>query len=291
MTHVPKLNSARALLYERSTEYVSPLATPNMVTFAGDWHGEAWAADKTIAWAAYQGSQVILHTGDFGVWSGSGGQFFLKAVSAALVRHNLSLIFVDGNHEDFDLLYEYPINEFGLRPILPRLYHAPRGFRWKWNDVRFLALGGATSLDKPHRMLGVSWWPQEELTYSDCTKAIDGGEADVMITHDCPAGVSIPGIPDEPTHSELFSYDEIVRAHSHRRTLRAVVDEVQPTHLYHGHFHRKYVQEVRFGDGPMTRVTGLDCNNDIAHSYVSIPLWELASEVLERRAAEPVLEG
>ena len=75
----------------------------------------------------------------------------------------------------------------------------------------------------------------------------------MMLTHDAPTGVDVPGLPPAST----WEPEEIDRADRHRRLLREVVDAVQPERLVHGHFHSRYDAELRLGSGQAVAVTGL----------------------------------
>lgn len=67
----------------------------------------------------------------------------------------------------------------------PSIRHAPRGHRWTWAGLRFLALGD----DRAYRVLGVSWWPEEASEAADVARCLEGGPVDVMICHEAPAGL------------------------------------------------------------------------------------------------------
>lgn len=244
-----------------------PLETPDRIAVAGDWHMNTEYAEAAIKYAIDGGADVILHAGDFG-WMFE--RSFLRHVCAALAVDDTRLLFVDGNHEHHDRLAGWPVADNGLRQVYNRIFHLPRGFRWTWDEVRFLALGGAHSVDRDRRLAYLSWWPQETLSAGDVVRSLRDGLADVMLTHDCPAGVDIPGL-----QPELFSKAEILRAEAHRRLLRNVVDEVQPLRIFHGHYHVSYQQTVDLGWGPL-RVTGLDCNGaELADNVHLIDLDDL----------------
>jgi Calcineurin-like phosphoesterase len=148
---------------------------PGRVGIAGDWHGNAAWAVRTIrkisALLPRHGPRIILHLGDFGIWPGPDGRDYLARLDAALAAASAGLCFVDGNHEDFTQLA-------GLRP-------GPDG---REQVTSRLALGGAVSLDRAVRTAGVNWWPEEEITWRQAGSVIDAGPADVMVTHECPAG-------------------------------------------------------------------------------------------------------
>ena len=248
-----------------------PLATPARVAFAGDWHANTRWGIAAIQHAADRGAEVIIQLGDFGYEFRAA---FLDGLERALTRTGLCLLFVDGNHEAFPTLLRYPVRDNGLRQLTDRVWHLPRGFRWIWGGVRWLALGGAHSVDRPWREPGVSWWPEETLTDADLARASAGGPADVMVSHDCPAGVSIPGLADS---AHLWPAEELMASDDHRARMRTVVDAAQPTAIWHGHFHRRYTTSAELGYGPVT-VHGLDCDGSAMEANIAIlPLHEIAA--------------
>lgn len=243
---------------------MEPLATPGRIAFAGDWHANPGWARKAIAYAHGEDADVILHLGDFGYHFFPN---FLDPVTELLQEFQLPLLFVDGNHENFDTLYQYPVDEqTGLRQLTDWIWHLPRGFRWSWDGVRFLALGGAHSIDRKMRTPGQSWWFQETITDADVDVAVSGGETDVLISHDCPTGVTIPGIAEGEWRWDL---QELTSSKVHQLQLRRVVDAVQPLFIWHGHFHVDYRLNVDFGYGKV-RVAGLDCDEGTRQKNIEV---------------------
>lgn len=224
------------------------------VAFAGDWHGDTRYATRAIHWAGKQGAQVVLHTGDFGYNFTPG---FLGELDQAASRAGVLVTFVDGNHENFDWLLAQPTSDDGVRRLTERVWHLPRGLRWSWSGLTFLALGGATSLDASWRVPGAEWWPQETIKPGDLSRAVKGGAVDVMVTHDCPEGVQVPGISGNP-HG--FPRTALDLAAVHRQVLGKVVQQVRPRWLWHGHYHLNYAAELTYPDGSACRVRGLDMN-------------------------------
>lgn len=249
------------------------------VAFAGDWHANyAWAR-SAIYHAAEQGAETIVHVGDYGY---DFRRTYIDAVEAVLERTGLTLQFVDGNHENFTWLYEIPIGDDGRRQISARVHHLPRGYRWEWDGVRFLALGGAFSVDRRWRTLGDSWWAEEMITDADVEHAIAGGFTDVLVSHDCPTGVWIPGL-ERGAH--YFPADAIAQATEHRKQLRKVVDATQPVAVWHGHYHIPYFQVVDLGYGPVD-VTGLDMDGtEFATNIQVIDTADLKLALAQRTAA------
>jgi len=242
---------------------VDPLATPARIAFAGDWHANVRWGVAAIGYAADNGADVIVHLGDFGYDFRAA---YVSRLDRELARTGQRLLFVDGNHEDFPALLRYPIRGNGLRQLTGRIWHLPRGCRWVWGGVRWLALGGAHSVDRPWREPGVSWWREETVTEAEIDRAVAGGPADVMVAHDCPAGVEIPGLAET---AHMWPAEEIVAAEAHRRRLRSVVDLVRPSTVWHGHFHRRYSATTNLGYGPVS-VHGLDCDESTLDSNVTV---------------------
>jgi len=250
----------------------SPLETPSRIALAGDWHAnDRWAA-CAIDYAKDEGADVIIHVGDFAY---DYSRKFLMTVDRALADYGIPLLFVEGNHDDPGAL-RGPLGPDGLRQLAPHIWHIPRGFRWQWGDVTFLGCGGAHSVDRQRRTPGVSWWPEEAITDEDVRRCVDGGPVDVLISHDCPTGVTIPGI-DDASSPPYWPALEILRATEHRAVLRQIVDGCQPRTIVHGHYHRFYETVAELGYGAV-RVMGLDCDGgDFAANVQVVDLKDLAA--------------
>lgn len=260
----------------------SLLSPPARIAIAGDWHADTAYAVAAIEHAAKRDATVLIHLGDFGY---NFTDDYLDSLDQALDHCGLVLGFVDGNHENFDTLSAWPVDDDGLRRLRDRIVHLPRGFRWQWGTTRCLALGGAYSLDRVLRTPGHSWWEEEWLTCQQAHDAAAGGPADVMFCHDCPAGVTVPGAARDRLG---FPAKELRRAELYRVRLRSVVDAVRPGRLWHGHFHRRY-QAVLQGQGYRTVVDGLGKNIEpIDNNMVVVNLAELGVHRLSRpQAASP----
>ena len=246
-------------------------ATPGTVAIAGDWHGNLrWALDR-IDDAHAAGATTIVHLGDFGYWVlDPATRKYLFRVEMRLAELNVQLLFVDGNHEDHDRLNAVPIDSTsGLRPVSDHIAHLPRGHRWTWTDLNgrawtWLALGGAVSVDRHHRKIRKSWWPREVLTEADVTSASSGGVVDVVVSHDAPSRVIIPNI----NRKVGWPADVMVDAESNRQLLLSACEVLRPRHLWHGHYHCRYDDDLYLGhpderpdwDG-VCHVHGLDCDN------------------------------
>jgi hypothetical protein len=205
-----------------------------------------------------------------------------------------SLWFIDGNHEDFSQLAELAeVAELasgavpgGRVPVRPNISHLPRGHRWQWHGHTWLVCGGGVSLDKAGRTEGINWWPQEEITSGQEAAMIAGGHADVMLCHDCPAGVD----HDFPRPPSWWAAADLARNAAHRERLQRIVAAVRPAHLVHGHLHRAYQRSCAFGYGPV-QVTGLAADGSLRNFAVldvASVTWKLRRrgllDVLARQA-------
>lgn len=201
----------------------------------GDTHANSKWFQRVCEIAHENGIHQILQLGDFGYWPHkSFGQRFLISVEKSLKLYDLTLLWIDGNHENHDWLQQLKRGDDGFarvfvphRAATERVLHAPRGTRWEWDGVTFLALGGAYSIDKNGRTPHESWWSQELITEAEIHRAMEGGKVDVLVSHDAPLGVE-----------NLFGGKDLFpESASNRLAVRAVMDHVQPKLVVHGHYH------------------------------------------------------
>lgn len=246
---------------------------PDRIAFAGDWHADGQWAQHMIRIAAENDCQAIIHTGDFGFRF---GRNFVHAVRHALTDTGVHLYFVRGNHDDPDHLARWPIDDDGFGTPLyggtgaEYLHYIPQGHRWSWWNLTFMGLGGAHSVDRPWRTPYVDWWPGEWISSRDVDYAMRDGKVDIMITHDLPGDARLPN----DRKSTYWPPTELAAAEQHRQILQAVVDQVQPELLVHGHFHQRYEQQV----GGL-HIVGLDMNG----SAPNLNLYIIGPDLIERR--------
>lgn len=248
---------------------------PERIVVAGDWHGNnLWAYDvvrKAAEVLKDEPYPLILHLGDFGVWGGPSGEKYRKGVSYMLTKKNAVLFFIDGNHENFNILdkraLKYTVPDLGDNiwdgavQVRENLFHLPRGSRWIWHDRKWLGCGGAVSIDKKWRVLNKSWWTQETITPEQAEFVKAGGKCDVMITHDCPSMVFL-NLP-----VGMFPHKETAEADAHRVLLQGIVNEVQPEYLMHGHMHRQFTKFIT-KNWAKVRVDGLDMDGEPGNWFV-----------------------
>ncbi len=134
-----------------------------------------------------------------------------------LEERPFSTLFVDGNHENFDRLYGYPVKEWHggkIHEIRPSVYHLMRGQVFEIDGKTIFTFGGAASHDIdggilepddpdfkskkhhldydwiPYRVNHLSWWKEELPTEAEMEEgrenlAKHNNEVDFIITHCC----------------------------------------------------------------------------------------------------------
>lgn len=250
---------------------------PGKIAFAGDWHMDERWATKAIRFAHKMGCDVILHVGDFGY---TFDRRYTGSLNNTLDQYGMDLYFIDGNHEDHTFLAGLKKNADGTGHVEKRIHHLPRGYRWMWDKVRFLAMGGAVSVDKNMRVPMHSWWPGEEPTSQQVAGAMLGGIADVIISHDAPAGHMVPGIDDHEW--SVFPEDLLRAANQNRELLARLYEPVKPDVWVHGHFHVRYSHRT-----PTCRIEGLDRDNSEMRLNVIVhTLDELRATALIEKGSE-----
>ncbi|WP_403025216.1 metallophosphoesterase [Salinibacterium sp. GXW1014] len=265
----------------------SAIRGARLIGFIGDVHGDMQhlLAAMNIMWN--HGVQVLVVLGDFGmVWPGRNWSAELDKINRRLSVRGQTLYFIDGNHEDFDALYKFPLGDDGLRTLRQKVIHIPRGTRMTLSSGRTLAaLGGANSIDADSRIAGRSWWPQESITDDDLA-SLGADPADVMIGHDAP--LDLPALDRHLAATEhLWSESGLVYADAGRRVFHRGFTQVRP-HLYlGGHYHLHVDQTVDFlagEDRSRCRTVILDMNRGgDAVSFAIMDVEGLSLEYLTRR--------
>jgi Calcineurin-like phosphoesterase len=230
---------------------------PDRVIVAGDWHGHTNWAKNIVDEAARVECDTIVHLGDFGYWAHTeNGRRYLKRLSKHAVEREVTLFFVDGNHENHEMLHHGSPDQ--LEQIRTNIYHIPRGFRWTWHDRAWIGIGGAVSVDQNIRVQGRDWWPQEELTAFEFRRILNSGPADVVVAHDCP--IEVPLTLPETT---VYHPDLIEKARKYQENMSHLAEFLYPKYWFHGHYHdyRGSAQEFMVqlpGVNGRTRVTGFE---------------------------------
>ena len=197
----------------------------SMKIFAtGDTHGnfERFRPEYFPEGLELTKEDVVLQLGDFGgVWFGDERD---DESLDWLEGLPFTVAFVSGNHENYDALVKYPIENWHggrVRPIRPHVLHLMRGQVFELAGRTFFTMGGAASHDiedgilslddpgferkyltlkqKEHtrfRIEHLSWWREElpsEEEYAEARKNLDayGWAVDYILTHCAPTGIAL----------------------------------------------------------------------------------------------------
>lgn len=204
---------------------------------------------KSVSVEDYDGSVWCLQVANGRFFVERNGKIYLTGNCHPDIQHRLN-----GSREAQPLYKKYP-----------RIIHLPRGYRWEMWDKTWMAVGGAYSVDSHLRKPGKSWWPEEVLSDEDVEYASRPGGVDVMLSHDCPWGVDIPGL--DPL---AWPKHQLDKAHDHQRLLREVVDVTRPSFIVHGHMHVSYWGGLEYSDGKRATVRGLDCDGSHQRAHTLI---------------------
>jgi len=211
------------------------------IGFLGDTHGDPAWVSKGLIQANSDGCDHVVQVGDFGIWPGDNGRTFENKVADLVETNKMPLYIVPGNHDCYDIIELLPVDpETGWLMWRPNVWVAPRGLVWTWGGVRFGALGGAVSVDSDRRVEGVSWWPQEAITYGQVQHLLDNAGArgvDILVVHDTPQGAH-EWVTEEKSWENFIPQKLLVESRGNRQLVRAAVEGTHPHLVVGGHWHQ-----------------------------------------------------
>ncbi len=203
-----------------------------MIYITGDTHGNH-TGYKLYAFAEANPqltrADFLIICGDFGfIWDSNDDEDLDK-----LSKLNYTILFVDGNHENFDRLYRYPIEKWKggkVHRIRDNILHLMRGEVFNINSSVVFAFGGAESTDKNKRIEGLSWWPQEvpsdtEFESAKANLKAAGNNVDYIITH----AINTGNLPQQGARIQATKTTEM---------LEWFEQNVEYGAWFFGHYHR-----------------------------------------------------
>ena len=218
-----------------------------MVLVTGDIHGCADIAKLTAKANPIQKEMTkddfLIIAGDFGlVWNNDAEDIWWRDW---LDKKPYTTLFVDGNHENFDLLYDYDVIDFHggkAHRIGKSIYHLMRGEMFELQDKLFFTMGGAESHDKEFRTLGSSIWTQELPSDEEYVHAVEtlekyGWRTDFVITHCAPTPIQseiagILGLEGEYPANRLTDF------------LQQIHERLDFQGWFHGHYHTDLTSSI-----------------------------------------------
>ncbi len=166
-----------------------------MIYITGDTHREQDVAKINPDDCFEQGKTMtkddyLIIVGDFGfIYDGaSGDRFWLDWIESL----PWTTCFIDGNHENFNLLEQFPIEQWHggqVHRIRSNIVHLMRGEFFEIEGKQFFCFGGAPSHDAQYRVSNVNWWQQElptldEIKYARKNLELHHWKADYVLTHE-----------------------------------------------------------------------------------------------------------
>jgi Icc-related predicted phosphoesterase len=165
-----------------------------LIYVTGDTHGDI-NRFKDPAMKKIKSSDTLIVCGDFGfLWDGSRKE---QSVLKKLASKNFTIAFVDGCHENFELLESLPVTEWNggkVHKVAPNIVHLMRGQIYTIEGKQIFAFGGGHSQDYEFRREGDMWWEREQPSHDEIREAIRnlaeyGNAVDFIITHEPPASL------------------------------------------------------------------------------------------------------
>ncbi len=243
-----------------TTNLLNPKQTNQRVLFAGDIHGNTDHARWVFKHARENDCTHIISVGDFGFWTHfESGREFVNTVAGLAQEAQIKFLWVDGNHENHDILRGL-VEQYGAsKPIdTPNEWcqYIPRGCRFLIGETSFLGYGGAYSVDWLDRQEGISWW-RDELINPFHIDTLANEPVDILVTHEAPYN-----------NGEKITYkDEIQISIAQRHLVKELLDKFTPQFHICGHHHTR----VDWTDGE-TEVSVLGRDTQEADSVLILDL-------------------
>ena len=192
-----------------------------MIYITGDTHADfsRFEIDKFPIQTEMTKDDYVIICGDFGgIWNYITESIHEKQLLDLLDSKNFTTLFVDGNHENYTRLYNYPVEEWHggkVHKIRNSVFHLMRGEIFNIDNKKIFAFGGARSHDIQEGILNLdeeekiyeyrkrgayfrirdfSWWDLELPTNQEMENGIKNLEkvnykVDYIISHCCPTSV------------------------------------------------------------------------------------------------------
>lgn len=178
-------------------------------------------------------NDYLIILGDVGVcWDGLWHDI---KVTRELHSVPATVLWIDGNHENYDLIDELPVTDDWhggkVQYVTDDIIHLMRGQIYAIEGSTFFTFGGGNSIDRMYRQTGVSWWPQEMPTmaeYEEGTMNLEKVDyrVDYILTHSCPQTIGRQLVTMiYPGEEELQRYFEFI------------ANEAEFRDWYFGHWH------------------------------------------------------
>jgi len=180
----------------------------------GDLHGDHRAINQILQ--SCHRYDLTIQIGDYG--AGFGAEAYLTLIGEDKFR------VLHGNHDNPSILARYPhdLGRFGVFEI---------------GDKKIFYVAGAWSIDQAYRTPGLSWWAEEELSFTEAEECLNLWESvckdiDLVISHDGPPNFTqhIKNVYPIETHTGRLLW-EMYKIH-------------QPPLWRIGHWHKSFEKKI-----------------------------------------------
>lgn len=204
----------------------------------GKFHHKLFPQQNTLTKDDY-----VVICGDAGlVWNNSHEEIKLREW---LNNKPFTTLFIDGNHDNHNLLQQYPVEMWNggkIHRISDSIFHLMRGQVFTIHGKTFFTMGGAASVDRHRRTEGKDWWAEEIPSYQEMDEGVanletTGWKVDYLITHT---------IFDEVVSQNMKlmrQYDNTLNSY-----FKFIHENVEFDRWFYGHFH----QDISLGKFQMT---------------------------------------
>lgn len=205
-----------------------------MIYITGDTHGDIGRFNdlNMQGESSWTKDDYLIICGDFGFIFYNNNEEKLKLDE--LEKKPYTILWADGNHENFKALNDYPTEIWHggkVHRIRKNILHLMRGQIFDIEDKSFFIMGGAYSIDRYMRTKDLSYWEEEiptDAEYKETTKNLTAcnKEMDYIITHTAPREiVRRMGYYPDVHDMELTGY------------LEWIMYECKYKHWFFGHWH------------------------------------------------------
>lgn len=202
-----------------------------MIYVTGDIHGDITRfKEKELRRLKRKDTLIVL--GDFGfLWNNSKEE---QKCLKWLTKRSYQLLFLEGCHENYDMLEQYPVQPFcgGMaRHIGGNVYQLMRGHVFELEGKKLLCIGGGESHDKEDRDEGINWWRAELPSLEEMQQCDERLEAidrrvDYVLSHDAPSQIlEFTGWKQQDINAFQLWLDRLSK-------------ELQYTRWYFGRYHK-----------------------------------------------------
>ncbi len=208
-----------------------------MVYITGDLHGDISRLDEGAR--KLKKGDILLVCGDFGfLWTGDSAE---KKTLKKLQKKKYTIAFADGVHENYDLLEEYPREEWNggeVQKLGENIFHLLRGEIYTLEGKTFFVFGGGENPEKQMYQDAGYWWEKEMPSMEEMEKGAQrlkqaNMQVDYIITYTPAPGMHLSEEDSRETAAPLKAF------------FRAIAKQVQYKRWFFGSCHMDRVVTPR----------------------------------------------